>query len=450
MEEIDIKDFLNYLKKYLIPTAFLLAGAVAGTYFFDTQLKTPVYQSSTSVVLVQANERNGSSVTLSDIDINRKLTDTYSEIAKSKSVLQRVVDDLELSASAEQLAANVSVTPIENTTILRISVKDTDAELAAKIANKIAAIFTEKITTIYKLENVSVLDSAKTPTAPSNNTLVRDMAIAALLSVFGVFALAFLIFYFDDTVKYSEDLEQRINIPIVGKVVKSDVRRHAGDTELLVKKYPKSIVSESIKSLRTNLQFTSVDKGLQTILITSSLAGEGKSFVSSNLAVSFAQAGRKVLIIDCDLRKGRLHKIFNVLNVHGLSDLLADDIKNSGSYIKDTKIEGLSIITRGSYPPNPSELLSSKKNKDLIKKLKRSFDIIIFDGAPCNGITDSVIISTLVDTTMIVTRDSSTPRATLAAAKESLDKVDATVAGVVLNAVDKKVARYYSYYGDQK
>ena len=212
-------------------------------------------------------------------------------------------------------------------------------------------------------------------------------------------------------------------------------------------KYPKSAVSESIKALRTNLQFSSVDSGFKTVLITSSLASEGKSFVSSNLAVSFAQNNKKVLIVDCDLRKGRLHKIFQVPNTLGLSHLLTDDISKFSKYIQKTSIQGLSIMTRGAYPPNPSELLSSKKNRSLIEKLKGKFDIIIFDGAPCNGVTDSVIMSTLVDEVLIVTKDANTPKNTLESTKEALQKVGAPIAGVVLNGVNKKTASYYSYYG---
>ena len=147
--------------------------------------------------------------------------------------------------------------------------------------------------------------------------------------------------------------------------------------ELIVNSDPKSNVAETLRIVRTNLQFSAVDENLKTILITSSLPGEGKSFVAANLATAFAQAGKRVLIVDCDLRKGRQHKIFKVSGKDGLSNLLINDINEFGKYIIETRIENLYLIPRGTFPPNPSELLNSKKNKALFEKLKVHFDIII-------------------------------------------------------------------------
>ena len=204
--------------------------------------------------------------------------------------------------------------------------------------------------------------------------------------------------------------------------------------------------------MRTNLQFTSVDEELNTILVTSTNPGEGKSFVSSNLAASFAQADKKVLIIDCDLRKGRLHRIFGVPNTEGLSNLLASNLRNFAKFIKPTKIPNLDIITCGTYPPSPSELLASKKNKRLIEVLCDYYDIIIFDGAPIGGLADSVILSSLVDETLIVVKDANTTKADFVTAKDSLDKVGAKVAGAVFNMVNRKTSKYYNsyYYGSSK
>ena len=227
----------------------------------------------------------------------------------------------------------------------------------------------------------------------------------------------------------------------------SDLKYKDSKNLFNVQNYPKSIVSETIKGLRTNLQFSSVDSGFKTILITSANASEGKSFVSANLATSFAQANKKVLLVDCDLRKGRLHKIFNIANLNGYSNLLTDEIENYKKYVKKTHIKNLSVIPRGVFPPNPSELLASNKNRDLIFALKSKYDIVIFDGAPCNGVTDSAIMSTLVDETLVVVRDNTTKKATLDTATDSLKKVNAHVTGIVLNGVNRKTARYYSYYG---
>ena len=450
MEEIDIKDFLGYLKKFLIPMIIVSILAVGASIFYNLALKTPLYKTSTTVVLAQkTSEKESASVTLNDISINQKLVATYTEIVKSKLVLEQVINDLNLDTTTEKLAKHVTVTAVEDTEILKITVEDGNRILAAQIANKIADVFTKEIVNIYQLNNVSVIDVAQVSDKQSNQTTIRDAAIALLVSIFGVSAIAFIIYYFDDTIKYSEDLEKKVGLPIAGKIIKSEIEKKTIGDELLVDKYPKSIVSESIKSLRTNLQFSSVDDGFKTILVTSANATEGKSFVSSNLAISFAQANKKVLLVDCDLRKGRLHKLFNLPNLNGFSTLLTDDLANYKKYIKKTHIKNLSIIPRGVYPPNPSELLGSQKCKDLIAALKAKYDIIIFDSAPCNGVTDSVIMATNVDETLIVVRDARTPKNTLDTTRDSLKKVNAHITGIVLNGVNRKIAKYYSYYGDK-
>ncbi len=450
MEEIDLKDFLSYLKKYVIFLIVAALVAVVVTFFYDTVIKTPLYSTYTKVLLIQNNEESTTATTtLNDINVNQKLAATYSEFVKSRLVLQQVIDRLHLDYTVEQLAKNISVTNVADTQVLKITVTDTDPERARQIADTTTSIFAKEITSITGLDNVRPYESAQSNDKPSNNTLSRDVVIAALIGIFGVLAVAFVIYYFDDSIKYSEDLEQRLGVPVVGKIVNSDVNLHRGrsNDELIVQRYPKSAVSECIKALRTNLQFTSVDKGFQTILITSSVSSEGKSFVSSNLAISFAQSGRRTLIVDCDLRKGRLHHIFHAPNIRGYSHLLTDKIGNFIHYIQKTSIDNLYIMTRGTYPPNPSELLGSSKNKDLVKLLKQYFDIIIFDGAPSNSVTDSIIMSTLVDEVLIVTKDSNTSKTAFFNAKDMLAKVNAPIAGVVMNGINKKVANYYGYYG---
>ena len=449
MEEIDLKDFLSYLRKFIPAMIVVVAIAIIGAYFYDTQAKTPMYTTYTKILLTQNNEDQNSSTTLNDISVNQKLASTYSEIVKSRLVLQQVIDRLWLDYNVDQLSKNITVTNVDDTQVLKISVTDSDPERAQLIANTTTEIFAREITNITGLDNVKPYESAEAPSAPSNNTLTRDVIIAAIIGIFGVLAIAFIIFYFDDTVKYSEDLEKKVGLPIVGKILKSDVKQKKNQvSELYVDKYPKSGVSESIKSLRTNLQFSSVDEDIKTLLITSSIPGEGKSFVATNLAISFAQNGDRVLIIDSDMRKGRLHRIFKVPNVLGYSNLMTDKITNINRYVQKTSIQNLKIVTRGAYPPNPSELLSSNKNKKLIEKFREFYDIIIFDGAPCNGITDSVVLSTLIDKVLIVTKDGKTPKAVLNSTRDALQKVNAPIAGIVMNNVEKKATKYYGYYSD--
>lgn len=455
MEEINIKDFFTYLKKYIIAFIAVTVIAVVGVLVYDNSFKKPIYQAQTTVVIAKSGSEttdNSTAATLNDINASQKLVTTYGEIAKSELVLSQVIKNLNLRESVNELSKNLTIKPVDDTSILSISVKNLNARTSAMIANEIAKVFSAEVANIYKVENVTQLSTAETPESPSNNTLTRDLMLAVIISILGVAAFAFIRFYLDDTVKYSEDVEKIINMPVAGRILKSDVKAKRAGSEIIVERAPKALVTENIKSLRTNLQFTSVDEEVNTILVTSTNPGEGKSFVSSNLAASFAQADKKVLIIDCDLRKGRLHRIFGVPNTEGLSNLLASNLRNFAKYIKPTKISNLDIITCGTYPPSPSELLASKKNKRLIEVLCDYYDIIIFDGAPIGGLADSVILSSLVDETLIVVKDADTTKADFATAKDSLDKVGAKVAGAVFNMVNRKTSKYYNsyYYGSSK
>ena len=450
MEEINIGDFFRYLKRYIFAFVVVVALAVGGVFVYDTSIKKPIYQAQTTVVIAKSDSWDSSAATLNDINASQKLAAIYSEIAKSELVLNKVIDNLALHTTVKELSGSVTIKPVNDTSILAITVRNLDARLSAVIANEIANVSAEEIKNIYKIENTTQLSIAVAPESPANNTTTRDVILAAVVAILLVAGIAFLRFYFDDTVKYSEYIEKTIGLPVAGRISKGDFNGRRA-SELIAERSPKAIVSENIKSLRTNLQFTAVDKELETILVTSTNASEGKSFVSSNLAISFVQADKRVLLVDCDLRKGRVHKLFNLSNSRGLSNLLAGDLKSFGKYIQPTKLKNLNVITCGTYPPNPSELLASKKNKELVKLLTSYFDVIIFDGAPVGGLADSVILSSFMDETLIVVRDGATAKADLFAAKDALNKVGANVAGVVFNMINRSSSKYYnSYYGNDR
>ena len=219
--------------------------------------------------------------------------------------------------------------------------------------------------------------------------------------------------------------------------------------ELVVFSKPKSSISDNIRTIRTNLQFTAVNSELKVILITSSISGEGKSFISSNLAGAFAQTGKKTILIDCDIRKGRLHKIFDVDdNNLGLSNLLIDDelVSEVNRYVIQTKIPNLSLIPRGTIAPNPSELLGSPRAIKLFKILKEEYDYIILDSGPTIGLPDALILARYADKVIIVSSLNYTPIDMLMNTKKSLENVDAKIAGVVVNRVKGSSSSYYSKY----
>ena len=226
--------------------------------------------------------------------------------------------------------------------------------------------------------------------------------------------------------------------------------------EIITYREPKSPISEIFRTLRTNVQFANTKRGLHSLLVTSTSPGEGKSWVSTNLAVVFAQAGKKVILVDCDMRKGRQFSIFGVSPTPGLSNFLSginsngeDSNPNILSYIKETEVENLYLITAGNIPPNPSELLVSEQMADAVEQLKQVCDLVIFDGTPCSLVTDAVIISRYVDTTLIVSAYKTTKMDDLEKVKRDIENVGGKIAGVVINKMPVPQKQYYAtyYYG---
>ena len=223
--------------------------------------------------------------------------------------------------------------------------------------------------------------------------------------------------------------------------------------EIIVHKDPKSPIAEIFRTLRTNIQFMNSQKSLKTLLVTSTIPAEGKTWIASNLAVTFAQAGKKVALIDADMRKGRLHKLFQVSVLPGLSNYLSgiDEHGKVGEdnifkYIKQTEVENLYVIPAGNIPPNPSELLASEVTINMLEKLKEIFDIVILDGTPCLLVTDAIILSRIVDSTIIVTSQKVTKKDNLQKVKKSIENVGGRIAGVVINKVPVNIQKYKSAY----
>lgn len=215
---------------------------------------------------------------------------------------------------------------------------------------------------------------------------------------------------------------------------------------LIAKLNPRSPVTEQYRTIRTNLQFASVDKALTSILVTSSGPGEGKSMTTANLAVVYAQQGKKVLIIDADLRKPTVHYTFRLDNLRGLSNILVGE-NTLEETINESDVENLDVISCGPIPPNPSELLASKKMQTFIEEARTLYDLIIFDTPPVLAVTDAKILANIVDGSILVVRSNQTEYEAATKAKEALEPAKAKLLGTVLNDKEKKGSNYYYYYG---
>ena len=211
---------------------------------------------------------------------------------------------------------------------------------------------------------------------------------------------------------------------------------------------PKSVISEQYRAIRTNIEYSNVDQNTKTILVTSSDKNEGKTTTVSNLAVSFANLNKKVLLIDCDLRNASIHKMFRLNNIYGLTDILAKD-RAVDKCIQETELENLYVLTAGAIPPNPAEILSSEKMKNLIEDLKNMYDYIFIDTPPIGLVTDAGVLSSFTDGVVLVVKSESVEKKYLEETKKKLDAVDARILGAILNSYksEQKDYNYYSYYG---
>ena len=224
-------------------------------------------------------------------------------------------------------------------------------------------------------------------------------------------------------------------------------------TDLVINVNPKSIFSEAIKTIRTNLAFSMIDKEMKTILLTSPQSGDGKSFITANLAVAYAQEDKKVLVVDCDLRKGRQHEIFEVMNVTsgGYSNLILNYKEDTklDKYIVSTSNKNIDLLPTGPTPPNPVELLASESNQKLMKELRKHYDVILLDCPPVLGLSDTMIMTKYSDANLIVVSSRKTKVESLDKAKKVFEQAKANITGVIINRASVKDNSYYSYYSNE-
>lgn len=215
--------------------------------------------------------------------------------------------------------------------------------------------------------------------------------------------------------------------------------------KLITEIYPKSPISEQYRTIRTNIQFSTVDHELRSILVTSSVPGDGKSTTVANLAVVFAQQGKKVLLIDGDLRKPTVHYTFQIPNTIGLTNVLTKQVPLSEA-IRETTINNLYVLTSGPIPPNPAEMLGSSSMKELMSEVHALFDLVLFDSPPILSVTDAQVLANLCDGSILVVKSQQTDKEAAMKAKDLLNAANAQLLGVVLNDIKEGNGNYYYYY----
>ncbi len=296
--------------------------------------------------------------------------------------------------------------------------------------------------------NVLIMNTARKPNAPSEPNRIKIIIIGLFAGIGFALGFVYVRNYFDKTIKSPEDIESR-NINIISWIPKiKELSGKESESELVVAKHPDSIQSEAFKTLRTRIQFSPNTKDLKIILITSSAPGEGKSVVAANLASSFAQDHKKTVVVDCDLRKPRIHTIFGDEDSPGYLNYFFGK-SSYESIIKKTEVRNLDYITGGSIPPNPTEIIGSPRMKAFMLKLRNEYDIIIIDSPPIMAVSDSEILSRLSDGNLLVVSADSTEMDWLEESVELLNHDSSKFLGVLLNKFNYKSGyhAYYKYYG---
>jgi len=325
-----------------------------------------------------------------------------------------------------------------------------DVETYRHLYNALIAKIKEQ-TLSEEVQTVSVwtVETAVPPINPVNTHRMRNLLLGVLLGLFGGVGLAFFVEYLDNTVKSVEEAEERFGLPVLSVISQMDAKE--GRIEDVLQKAPLSGISESYKSLRASLMLTSRDTPPRRILFTSMAPAEGKTTTAVNLAIALANSGKKVLLIDGDMRKPNLGNFLGLSSKVGLSSFLSGN--SDESVVIETEVENLHAALAGPVPPLPSELLSSERLKTFLDSMSESYDMVVIDSPPVMPVSDSLILSQLVDTTVIVVRAGKTSYDMLDRGLKAMEHVGADVKGLVINGAGKKNVGYYyygygAYYGD--
>jgi capsular exopolysaccharide synthesis family protein len=298
------------------------------------------------------------------------------------------------------------------------------------------------------VNTLSVIEPAAAPGSALPSGKLRTVLLAAAFGLILALGTVFLLEFLDDTIKTSEDVERATRLATLGGIgrIAGKEKGDKPNDSLITVKHPRSPISEAYRVLRTNLQFSSLDSPLQTLLVTSPSPVEGKSTMAANLAVVMAQAGRAVVLVDADLRRPVQHRIFGVPNIYGLSNVLLDPEPILDGNLQHTEVENLRVLTTGPLPPNPSELLGSQRMARLVKKLKKEADITVFDSPPSLAMADASVLAAQTDGVLLVVEAGRTRRKMAKEAVDRFQQVGANLLGVALNRLKMGRGAYSCYY----
>jgi non-specific protein-tyrosine kinase len=292
---------------------------------------------------------------------------------------------------------------------------------------------------------ISVVEPATVPTVPVSPKTELNVLLAATVGLILAVGAAFLLEYLDDTIKTADDVEKVLSLSTLGAISRIEDIKELSDS-LVTAAHPKAPISEAYRVLRTGLQFSSLSNPVATLLITSAGSLEGKTTTLANLGIVMAQAGKRVILVDTDLRRPVLHKMFGLSNSVGLTTALLEEQQDITASLQETEVDGLRVLTSGPIPPNPSELLGLKRMADIIQRLKEMADIILFDSPPVLAVADASVLANKVGGVLLVVDAGRTRSEVCRRGKEILDQVGGRILGVALNRISPRGGGYYYYY----
>jgi len=441
---VDLRTALRLLRERWMSIVIitLLTAAVGGLY---TWQQTPMYTSQTTLYVSSWSERSDASTVLSGSLASQERVKSYTQLVRSERVTTAVKDQLGLAGSP---AGEISAATIPNTAMFTIAATDPSPTRAQAIANAAAEQFVKLVPILEaspdgktQAVRVTVVTPAALPGAPVSPQPVRNLAFSCILGLLAGMALAAARNVLDTTVKGVDQLNDIAGVPSLGQVAADPA---SAKSPLLSADEPFSHRAEAFRKIRTGLQFVDVDRSNKVILVTSAVAGEGKTSTACNLAITLAEAGKSVLLIDADLRRPRASKYLGLPAGVGLTSVLV----GSASLAEATQQWGdlISVLASGPIPPNPSELLGSRHMRDLIDGLRQWYDVVVIDGPPVLPVADATVTAAAVDGTILLVRYGRTRREQVQATVNALRSVDAKILGTVLNMVPTGGRDGYYYY----
>jgi capsular exopolysaccharide synthesis family protein len=445
---LELRDYLRILHRnwILILALTVLGGAGA---FGWSLVQAPSYEASTQLYVSVRSDSSGVSELAQGTSFARQAVVSFVDVVDSAIVLDRVIDDLNLKTTAQQLASTIDASSPQNSVIITVKVSNPDAELAASIANSVGSNFAEVVVNQLEkpegetasLVRVETIEPALVPTSPASPRTPLNVALGIALGIAIGLGVAVLRSVLDTRIHSLHDIEMATEAPVLGGIA---LDPDAKKRPLIVHADPKNPRAESFRSLRTNLQFVDVDGSSRSFVVSSSGPGEGKSTTTANLAIALAETGARVALVDGDLRLPRVADYMGIEGGVGLTDVLIGRAELV-DVLQQWGTGKLFVLPSGRTPPNPSELLGSQAMQRTLQALEGAFDYVLIDAPPILVVTDAAVVSRFTSGVLMIAASGTTKKPQLTAAVDKLDAIGSRLFGVIVTMLPTKGPDSYSY-----